>query len=97
MEWIQRARIRLAVDQKYLINWSPEREKQMCEFARREFSVTSDECDIIITIRAPQNVNVEFTALLNTRSVSALVIVEALERLFFDIKISKREVSYEER
>lgn len=96
MEWKQRARIKLQVDKK-LDDWTPDRIQFLCDRILGQFCLDVDSCDLGVHISDQGRMFVEFTAALTNDSVSAMMVVQALEYAFFDLKIQSREVVVEKR
>ena len=97
MNWKQRARIKLQVDQKHLEGWTSDKFQLLCTDTLGRFGTNSDVCMLGIQVQEPQRKFVEFTAALTIDSPSALAVAQSLEHAFLGLKIYSREVIVEKK
>ncbi len=91
--WRQKAKIRLLIDEQDIEDWS-EKEIQLRQFILREFHLDQDDPTVTFSVSGRERISVEFTATCYDATVSALSIVETLEKEFFGLRIYKREISF---
>lgn len=94
--WRQKAKIRLLVGSQHVEEWSLEKETALRELILREFHLTEGDPWVQIKVSGREKIAVEFTVVCYDASVSAMRVAEALEQQFLDLKIHKREISFED-
>jgi len=89
-----KAKIKLTVDSCHLCDKNPVKEAACIKTILKKFSLTEDECSLKVDITKREKIYVEFSATVTGYSVSPLALAETMERMFFGLKIYKREVIY---